>query len=83
MTANEAKEMICQLFLSGDMSFPIDEDTQILEEGICDSLGLVQIASALEDRVDGISITNQEITPKNFGSINAIVQFVARKTAVS
>jgi acyl carrier protein len=78
----DIREMICNKFLGGDTGFPIARDTKLLEEGICDSLGLVQIVSELEGRVPGLRIADQEITRDNFGSIAAILTYIERKQVV-
>jgi acyl carrier protein len=77
----ELKGIICDKFLGGDRGFPIDADTRLLEEGICDSLGLVQIVSELEGRVPSLRIPDQDVTRENFGSIAAILDYVSRRRA--
>jgi acyl carrier protein len=77
----ELKGIICDKFLGGDRGFPIDADTRLLEEGICDSLGLVQIVSELEGRVPSLRIPDQDVTRENFGSIAAILDYVNRRRA--
>lgn len=81
MTEAELKTLVCDLFLGGDGSFPIAGDTDLLAEGICDSLGLVQLAGELEARVGGLRILDQEVTRESLGSLEAIAAFVAAKTA--
>lgn len=76
MTGDEVKNAICTLFLDGDLDFPIDEDTDLLEEGICDSLGLAQLASQLEGMQAGLRILDPDITAENLGSIRKILAFV-------
>lgn len=80
MTATSLNELICKMFLGGDTLFPIEETTQLLEDGICDSLGLVQLAAEIEKRTPGIKIRDQEITRENFGTPGAILGFLATKT---
>jgi acyl carrier protein len=77
----EVREIICDKFLGGDAGFPIEADTKLLEEGICDSLGLVQIVSEIESRRPGLRIPDQDVTRENFGSIAAILDYVARREA--
>lgn len=76
MTGQEIKEIICKRFLGGDLDFPLERDTQLLDEGICDSLGLVQIAQDLEQRCPGLVIQDQDILRENLGSIAAIERFL-------
>ena len=39
MTEADIKNIIRELFLEGDPEFPLDGGTDLLREGICDSLG--------------------------------------------
>lgn len=79
MTESELKIIICDKFLDGDREFPVDTDTSLVDEGICDSLGLVVLATEIESRVDGLTISDQEITWENFGSIRALLAFLGTK----
>jgi acyl carrier protein len=75
MNENELIEMVRNRFLGGDSSFPIAADTKFLDEGICDSLGLVQLAVEVESRA-GLRISDQDITREHFGSVNAILNYI-------
>ncbi len=79
MTEQELKILICKKFLDGDTDYPITLDTNLLEEGICDSLGLVQLAGKIEEKVAGLKIRDQEITRDNFGSMRRMLDFLAKK----
>jgi acyl carrier protein len=81
MDEKELREIIRDKFLGGDAEFPLDADTNLLEEGICDSLGLVQIVSEIEGRVPSLRIPDQDVTRENFGSIAAILEYVGRRRA--
>jgi len=81
MDSKEIKELICGLFLGGDNGFPLEPDTDLLQEGICDSLALVQLAAQLEARYPPLRIHDAEITPENLGSISRIGQFLKCKQA--
>jgi acyl carrier protein len=81
MENKDIKELICKLFLGGDTSFPLEPDTDLLQEGICDSLALVQLATQLETACPPIRIHDAEITPENLGSIARIGQFLKCKQA--
>ena len=82
MTEQQLKEIICNKFLQGDLQFPIDLDTHLLDEGICDSLGLVQLVNEIEKRDPAVQIDDQEITRENFGSIASILRFLGKKKSV-
>lgn len=79
MNEKDLREIICHKFLDGDMDFPIEIETRLLEEGICDSLGLVQIVAEIEGRYPALRIPDQEVTRENFGSIAAIIRYLGQK----
>ena len=81
MDERELRELICDRFLGGDAEFPLAADTRLLEEGICDSLGLVQIVSEQEWRVPGLRVPDQDVTRENFGSIAATLDYLRRRRA--
>jgi acyl carrier protein len=83
MNEHDLKEIICRKFLGGDLEFPIAPDTKLLEEGICDSLGMVQIVSEIEGRYPALRIPDQEVTRENFGSISAIMRYLSRRQSAT
>lgn len=56
----------------------VQDSSQLLEEGILDSLGVLELVNHLQDEV-GIPIEDDELVPENFASIDAIAAFVASK----
>jgi len=71
--------LVRRLFLGGDASIMLDPDTKLVEEGICDSLGLVTLALELEKQYPPLRILDQEITRENLASIRDILLFLGRK----
>ena len=57
----------------------IHDSTLIFKEGYFDSMGFVMLISYL-DETFGIEIMDDELIEENFESINAISDFVIRKT---
>ena len=53
---------------------------QLLDLGIVDSLGFVELVEEVQTRY-GVTVADTEITEENFGSIDAIARFVERKRA--
>lgn len=54
------------------------DGTSLLERGIVDSTGVLEITAFLE-RTFGIAIADDEIVPDNLDTIERISEFVARK----
>jgi acyl carrier protein len=58
----------------------IEDDDLLFERMAIDSLHLVAIVSALEERF-GIHVSAEDLVPDNFASVSAIARLVARKSA--
>ncbi|MCL4294799.1 MAG: acyl carrier protein [Anaerolineae bacterium] len=69
------------LLFSGD-GFKYSDDASFLEEGIVDSMGVLELVMFIEETF-GVSADDQEIIPDNFDSVNKLANYVAGKMAVS
>ena len=56
----------------------ITDDTLLFEEGIFDSMGLLNLISFLEEDFS-VKVEDSELDGDNFGSIGAIASFLKRK----
>lgn len=57
---------------------PVDIKMSLLENGLIDSIAIVNLMNMLED-VYHIQIEDDELVPENFDSLEAIDAFVRRK----
>ncbi len=57
-------------------------DEPLLENGILDSIGMVELISYLEEEFD-ISVDDEELVPENFQTIARLVAFVSEKQNAS
>lgn len=55
------------------------DDTSLLDQGVIDSTGVLEIIGFLEDRFQ-IALEDAEMVPDNLDSIDKICAFVERKT---
>ncbi|MCM2283293.1 MAG: acyl carrier protein [Desulfobacula sp.] len=75
------KEKIKQFILS---TFPlarkknINYDDPLLETGIIDSLGILEIVNYLIEEL-GVNIEEDDLTPENFNTILDIIRFIENK----
>lgn len=53
------------------------QDTDLFEEGLLDSFGMVELLATLEQEF-GITVSPEELEFENFRSVNAIAAFAAR-----
>lgn len=56
----------------------VSVDDALLESGVIDSLGILQLVNFIEDSF-GILIAEEDFDPENFTSITTISRFIARK----
>jgi acyl carrier protein len=56
----------------------IDPDEDLLEQGIIDSLGVMTLTTFMEDTF-GIQVSDEDIVPENFQSLNVLAAFVEQK----
>ena len=70
---------IIQLIRSLNPSAQVSENTQLLKEGILDSLSIMNLAIQIKEQFH-IEINIFDITPENFATAEAIAELINRKT---
>jgi acyl carrier protein len=60
----------------------LTDDLPLLEAGIVDSLGVLELVGFLEQTFN-IKIDDDELTPDNFGSVGSMVSFVQQRSRPS
>ncbi|MFH1898221.1 MAG: acyl carrier protein [Candidatus Desantisbacteria bacterium] len=65
------------LLMEEEVNGLVDEDS-LLEKGIIDSTGIIDLVSFIEERY-GIKIDDEELLPENFDSLRAIAGFINGK----
>jgi acyl carrier protein len=56
----------------------VEKNTPLLESGILDSLGILDVVSFLENEFS-ITISDEELVPENFQSMDTLTSFVLAK----
>lgn len=72
------QRFIVENFLFGDESAAPQNDQQLVQSGLVDSTGILEIVSFLEGKF-GIQTADEELAAENFGSIASIARFVLKK----
>lgn len=72
-------QFIADEFLPGTEAAAIPDHLNLIDAGIIDSLGLLQIVAFLEDELH-VSIEPEAMLPENLHSIGAILHLVTLKT---
>ncbi|MCP4572273.1 MAG: acyl carrier protein [bacterium] len=75
-------EYIIENFLFGDAEPMADDTMSLLDEGIIDSVGVMELVAFLESDF-GISVGDEELVPDNLDSVANLVAFVGRKQAAA
>ncbi len=76
-TRADITEFIKSNFIKGKNP-PNLEDASFLEEGIIDSVGVMELVAFLEDRFK-FRVEDDEIIPENLDSINKLCSYVEKK----
>ncbi|MFO1305237.1 MAG: acyl carrier protein [Burkholderiales bacterium] len=74
------REFIARDLLFTPGTFPYDDRASFLEEGIIDSLGVMELVGFVQQAF-GFLVDQDEILPENFGSVTALTAYVARRTS--
>lgn len=75
-TKNKIKDYIIGATLSE--SNTITDDTLIFESGLLDSMGLLFLLEFIKEEFN-IEVTDDELLPENFESVNSIIKFMEAK----
>jgi acyl carrier protein len=65
-------------FLYMRPDFVLTDDDRLLERGVVDSMGIVEMLTFIEDEF-GVKAGDDEISEANLGTLRAIAHFVATK----
>lgn len=74
----EVKDFIVQNFLFSADASQLADTESLLQKGIVDSTGILELITHLEDTY-GIKVLDDEMLPANLDSVEAIAAFVTRK----
>ena len=77
---SELRGFVSANYLFGDLSRMPSDDDSLLEKGILDSTGVLELIEFLEEQF-GIEVSDTETVPANLGSISGLTRFVVAKTS--
>lgn len=78
----DIRAFIVENILFSSNGFTYSDDTSFLENGILDSMSIMDLVLFVEGKYK-IEINDQEITPDNFDTIDDLDRFVRSKIAAS
>ncbi len=78
----DLREFIAANLLYSTEGFAYADDASFLQEGIIDSLGVVELVAFVQKQY-GVTAEQSEVTPDNFDSVAKLAAFVRGKLAQS
>ena len=74
----DIRKFLSEAFFLGDDPSQLPSSSSLIESGIIDSTGVLELVGFLEEQYD-IRINDDELVPENLDSVDNIVRFVDRK----
>ncbi len=72
------REFITASFLFDGDAYPLRDDTSLVAEGIVDPTGVLEVVLFIEETY-GVDVSEADLTPENFDSINTLAAYVVRR----
>lgn len=76
------RDFIARNFLFTDKGFDYPDTVSFLEEGIIDSLGIIELVTFVEKEF-GISVADHELLPTNFDSVARLSAYIQTKKSAA
>lgn len=76
------RQHIAEEILFSGKTYPHSDDASFLENGIVDSMGVMQLVLFIEEKFR-IAIQDNDIVPDNFDSITKLARFIRQRQPVS
>ncbi len=77
-TREKIREFIVENFLFGDAGPLAGDGISLLDTGIIDSVGVLELVAHLEGDF-GLDIDDEDLIPENLDSVDNLVNFISRK----
>ena len=74
----QVRDFILENYLFTNDASALGPDESLLDRGIVDSTGMLEIIMFIEDEL-GVTVEDEEMIPENLDSVNRIAAFVGRK----
>jgi len=76
-TREQVRQFVLTNFYVADPA-SLDDDASLLEAGIVDSTGVLEIISFLENEV-GVTVDDEDMVPENLDAVTHITAFIEKK----
>lgn len=78
----QIRDYVGRSFLYSDSGFSYSDGASFLQEGIIDSLGVMELVEFVQNTF-GIKVDQQDVTAANFDSVSKLAAFVRRKLSAA
>ena len=78
----DLREYLFQQYFKGRLPEGFDDDYNLIDDGIIDSLGMINLVNHMEKHYQ-IEFGDHDIVPEHFVSIHAMLGFIQRKRAAN
>jgi acyl carrier protein len=75
---HQIRDFIIENFLFGESDNGLQDTDSLLDKGIIDSTGVLELVSHLEETYE-IQVEDEELIPENLDSIAAVTNYIQRK----
>lgn len=80
-TAERVRRFVIDNYLFGDVSRMPADDESLIENGVVDSTGILELIEFLEETF-AMTVAESETVPQNLGSVAGVVAYVSSKQGV-
>ena len=81
-TEEKIRSFIAENILFSDNGYPHADDTSFLEEGIVDSMGIMELVMFVDENF-GITVEDEELVPDNFDSVSRLAAYIRGKSSAA
>jgi len=78
-TIETIQAYVAENFLLSSNGFDLSDDASLLDEGIVDSTGVLELVLFVEEQFN-IEVLDNEIVPDSFDSVNSLTSYIERKS---
>jgi acyl carrier protein len=78
----EIQKYIAENLLFAPGSIPLDDHTSFLNEGIIDSVGVMDLVLFVEERFN-LQVPDSDVTRENFDSVASLVRYIETRSLMN
>ncbi len=76
---DQVSAFVRETFLVGDDTVELKSDESLIDKGVIDSTGVLELVSFIEETFD-IKVEDEDLVPENLDSLDRVSEYIHRKT---